>query len=331
MSIIETKELTKVFGKLVAVDHISFTVEEGEIFGFLGPNGAGKTTAINMLTTLMNPTEGTAKVVGMDIVKDANKVRSLIGLVPQDLTVDEDLTGIENMWLQARLYHVPKEVAKKRIEEVLSLVELKDAANRKVETYSGGMRKRLELAEGLIHYPKILFLDEPTLGLDVQTRAVIWDYIKMLKEEHGMTIFMTTHYMEEADALCDRIAIIDYGKIKALGKPKELKDSLGGDVIELALSNDSKDVTEAIAKIPYVIDVKKKSEIYRIKVAKGEEALPNIIESILKMNLKVSKVSLIKPTLDQVYLEYTGRSLRETEGSHEEVMRMMRNIRRVRT
>ena len=330
MDIIETKDLTKVFGKLVAVDHVSFTVEEGEIFGFLGPNGAGKTTTINMLTTLISPTEGTAKVAGMDIVKDANKVRSLIGLVPQDLTVDEDLTGMENMWLQARLYHAPKEVAKKRIEEVLSLVELKDAANRKVETYSGGMRKRLELAEGLIHYPKILFLDEPTLGLDVQTRAVIWNYIKKLKEERGMTIFMTTHYMEEADALCDKIAIIDYGKIKALGKPKELKDGLGGDVIELALSNNSKDITEAIAKIPYVIDVKRKDGIYRIKVSKGEEVLPNIIERILEMDLKVSKVSLIKPTLDQVYLDYTGRSLRETEGSREEVMRMMRNIRRIR-
>ncbi len=330
MAIIETKDLTKVFGKLIAVDHVSFAVEEGEIFGFLGPNGAGKTTTINMLTTLMNPTEGSAKVAGFDIVKDANKVRSLIGLVPQDLTVDEDLTGMENMMLQAMLYHVPKDVAKKRIEEVLRLVELEDAANRKVETYSGGMRKRLELAEGLIHYPKILFLDEPTLGLDVQTRTVIWDYIKKLKEERGMTIFMTTHYMEEADALCNRIAIIDYGKIRALGKPKELKDGIGGDVIELALFDNSKDFSEAIAKMPYVIDVKRKSETYKIKVAKGEEALPNIIEGILKMNLKVSTVSLIKPTLDQVYLEYTGRSLRENEGNREEVMRMMRNIRRAR-
>ncbi len=330
MDIIETEDLTKSFGRLVAVDHVSFAVEEGEIFGFLGPNGAGKTTTINMLTTLMSPTEGTAKVAGMDIVRDANKVRSLIGLVPQDLTVDEDLTGTENMWLQARLYHVPKEVAEKRIEEVLSLVELKDPANRKVETYSGGMRKRLELAEGLIHYPKILFLDEPTLGLDVQTRAVIWDYIKKLKEERGMTIFMTTHYMEEADALCDRIAIIDYGKIKTLGKPRELKDSLGGDVIELALSDNSKDMTEAFAKMPYATDVKREDGTYRIKVTKGEEALPNIIERILEMDLRVSKVSLIKPTLDEVYLDYTGRSLRETEGSREEVMRMMRNIRRLR-
>jgi len=331
MAIIEIKDLTKVFGKLVAVDHVSFTVEEGEIFGFLGPNGAGKTTTINMLTTLMNPTGGTAKVAGMDIVKDAKKVRSLIGLVPQDLTVDGDLTGMENMWLQARLYQVPKEVAKKRIEEVLSLIELKDVANRKVETYSGGMRKRLELAEGLIHYPKILFLDEPTLGLDVQTRAVIWDYIKKLKEERGMTIFMTTHYMEEADALCDRIAIIDYGKIRALDRPKNLKDSLGGDVIELALSNNSKDMTEAIAKMPHVIDVKRKSETYRIKVTKGEEALPDIIERILKLDSRVSKVSLIKPTLDQVYLDYTGRSLRETEGSREEDWRMRTNIRRIRS
>ncbi|MCP8304913.1 MAG: ATP-binding cassette domain-containing protein [archaeon] len=330
LAVIETKDLTKVFGKIVAVDRISFTVEEGEIFGFLGPNGAGKTTTINMLTTLMNPTEGTAKIFGMDVVKDANKVRNVIGLVPQDLTVDEDLTGMENMELQASLYHVPKDIAKKRIDEVLSLVELKEAAKRKVETYSGGMRKRLEIAQGLIHHPKLLFLDEPTLGLDVQTRTVIWDYIKKLKEEHEMTIFMTTHYMEEADALCDRIAIIDYGKIKVSGKPKELKDNLGGDIIELALPYNSRDITEAIATIPYVLDVKRKSETYRIKVAKGEEALPDIIERILKMNLKVSKVSLTKPTLDQVYLEYTGRSLRETEGSREEVWRARRNIRRLR-
>jgi len=322
--------LTKKFGRLVAVDHVSFSVKEGEIFGFLGPNGAGKTTTINMLTTLMNPTEGTATVAGFDVEKEDSKVRSVVGLVPQDLTVDEDLSGLENMLLQAKLYHVPNSTAKPRIMEVLSLLSLADAANRKVETYSGGMRKRLELAEGLIHYPKVLFLDEPTLGLDVQTRVMMWDYIRKLRDEQKITIFLTTHYMEEADALCDRIAIIDFGKIIALDTPRELKQSLGGDIVEMALDNNSLDITDALASLPSVKEVKNHNGVYRIKVVRGEEALPNIIEKILQKKIKISKVSLTEPTLDQVYLEYTGRTLRETEGSREETFRMRRYLHRVR-
>ncbi|MFQ6087257.1 MAG: ATP-binding cassette domain-containing protein, partial [Candidatus Bathyarchaeia archaeon] len=274
MEIIETHNLTKNFGKLVAVDHVSFSVQEGEIFGFLGPNGAGKTTTINMLTTLLKPTEGSATVAGYDIEKQEDKVRSVVGLVPQELTVDEDLTGMENMVLQARLYHVPMSVAKQRIKEVLSLLGLADAANRKVETYSGGMRKRLELAEGLIHYPKVLFLDEPTLGLDVQTRVMMWEYIRKLRNEQKITMFLTTHYMEEADALCDRIAIIDYGRIIALGTPQELKESLGGDIVEITLASDKDDITEALASLPNVKDVKHTSNHYRIKVERGQETLP---------------------------------------------------------
>jgi len=323
--------LTKVFNKnLVAVDHVNFTVKEGEIFGFLGPNGAGKTTAINMFTTLLKPTEGSAKVAGYDIEKQENKVRSIVGLVPQDLTADEDLTGMENMILQAKMYHVPMSVAKQRIEEVFSLLELADAANRKVETYSGGMRKRLELAEGLIHYPKVLFLDEPTLGLDVQTRLVMWNYIRKLRNEQKITIFLTTHYMEEADALCDRIAIIDHGKIIALGTPQELKESLGGDVVEITLASDQDDITEALASLPDVKDVKHVSNHYRIKVERGEEILPKIIEKILQMKKTISRVSLTEPTLDHVYLEYTGRTIRETEASREEAFKMSRYLRRVR-
>lgn len=322
--------MTKKFGKLVAVDHVSFSVKEEEIFGFLGPNGAGKTTTINMLTTLLKPTEGSATVAGFDIEKEDSKVRSVVGLVPQDLTVDEDLTGRENMLLQARLYHVPKPTAKLRIMEVLSLLALSDAANRKVETYSGGMRKRLELAEGLIHYPKVLFLDEPTLGLDVQTRVMMWDYIRKLRDEQKITIFLTTHYMEEADALCDRIAIIDFGKIIALDTPHELKQSLGGDIIEIALDNNNKDITDALASLPSVKEVKNRNGVYRIKVARGEEALPNIIEKVLQKKIKITRVSLTEPTLDQVYLEYTGRTLRETEGGREDTMRMRRYMQRVR-
>lgn len=328
--VIETSNLTKRFGTLVAVDHVSFSVEEGEIFGFLGPNGAGKTTTINMLTTLMSPTEGFAKVGGLDVEKQDSKVREIVGLVPQDITVDDDLTGMENMMLQAKLYHVPTKVAKERIREVLNLVGLTDAANRRVETYSGGMRKLLELAEGLIHYPKVLFLDEPTLGLDVQTRVVVWDYIKKLRKERGITMFLTTHYMEEADLLCDRIAIIDYGKIVALDTPQNLKDSLGGDIIELEFDQSSGDNTKTLTSLPQVKDVKKIGDMYRIKVSKGEEALPKIMEKVLKMNLQISKVSLVKPTLDQVYLEFTGRSLRETQGETAEIWRRRRTLRRIR-
>jgi len=302
MSVIEANNLTKRFGNLVAVDHVSFSVKEGEIFGFLGPNGAGKTTTINMLTTLLNPTEGSAKVGGFDVEKQDGKVRGIVGLVPQDITVDDDLTGMENMMLQAKLYHVPTEVARERIKEALSLVALTDAANRRVETYSGGMRKRLELAEGLIHYPKVLFLDEPTLGLDVQTRVVMWDYIRNLRDKHKITMFLTTHYMEEADVLCDRIAIIDHGKIVALDTPQNLKDSLGGDIIELEFNRKKDDQTETLKLLPQVKDVKKIGDTYRIKVSKGEKTLPSIMENLLKMNLRMNKVSLVKPTLDQVYM-----------------------------
>jgi len=330
MSVIEANNLTKRFGNLVAVDHVSFSVKEGEIFGFLGPNGAGKTTTINMLTTLLNPTEGSAKVGGFDVEKQDGKVRGIVGLVPQDITVDDDLTGMENMMLQAKLYHVPTEVARERIKEALSLVALTDAANRRVETYSGGMRKRLELAEGLIHYPKVLFLDEPTLGLDVQTRVVMWDYIRNLRDKHKITMFLTTHYMEEADVLCDRIAIIDHGKIVALDTPQNLKDSLGGDIIELEFNRKKDDQTETLKLLPQVKDVKKIGDTYRIKVSKGEKTLPSIMENLLKMNLRMNKVSLVKPTLDQVYLEYTGRSLRETQGETGEVWRRMITLRRIR-
>jgi len=330
VNVIEANDLTKRFGKLVAVDHVSFSIEEGEIFGFLGPNGAGKTTTINMLTTLLNPTEGSAKVGGFDVEKQDGKVRETVGLVPQDITVDDDLTGMENMMLQAKLYHVPTKVAKERIAEALALVGLTDAANRRVETYSGGMRKRLELAEGLIHHPKVLFLDEPTLGLDVQTRVVIWEYIKKLRDEQKITMFLTTHYMEEADILCDRIAIIDQGKIVALDTPQNLKDGLGGDIIELEFNRKMDDQTETLKSLPQVKDVKKIGDIYRIKVLKGEKALPKMMEDMLKMNLRIGRVSLVKPTLDQVYLEYTGRSLRETQGETEDVWRRMRTLRRVR-
>jgi len=237
--VIEVENLTKIYkGNIKAVDGISFDVDEGALFGFLGPNGAGKTTTIKLLTTLASITSGKATVLGYDVSKQPKMVRKSIGIVPQDLTIDNDLKGIENVMLAAKLYHVPNHVAKKQVEDLLELVGLTDAANRLVSTYSGGMRKRLELIVGLVHEPKVLFMDEPTLGLDVNTRKIIWDYIRKLNKEKKVTIFMTTHYLEEADALCDVAAIIDRGKIGARGSPEELKEILGGEVVTIELNKD---------------------------------------------------------------------------------------------
>lgn len=314
-AIVEVDNLVKRFnGEVLAVDDISFTVEEGEIFGFLGPNGAGKSTTINMLTTLLRPTSGRALVAGLDIVKEAQKVRHAIGLVPQDLTVDDELSGRENMYLQADLYNVPRAEAMRDIDELLAVVNLEDAADRLVKTYSGGMRKRLELAEGLIHHPRILFLDEPTLGLDIQTRAAIWDYIKDLKAKHNITVFLTTHYLEEADGLCDRIGIIDHGKIVALDTPLALKRSVGGDVLSIGVGTD-RDLAPAIRRAEGVLDVKREDGMYRVKAIKGEAAIPEVLKLIWEEGATVTSVTLSRPTLDQAFLEFTGRSMRDAEQS----------------
>lgn len=314
-AIVVVENLTKRFSEdVLAVDGISFTVNEGEIFGFLGPNGAGKSTTINMLTTLLRPTGGKALVAGLDIATEQDAVRKVIGLVPQDLTVDDELSGWENMYLQADLYNVPKEEAKRDIEELIRVVNLEDAADRRVKTYSGGMRKRLELAEGLIHHPRILFLDEPTLGLDIQTRAAIWEYIKDLKTKHNITVFLTTHYLEEADGLCDRIGIIDHGKIVALDTPATLKRSVGGDVIELKVDS-AVDLSDPIKNVEGILDVKKENDTYRIKALKGEAAIPKVLLAVTNNGGTVTNVSLHRPSLDQAFLEYTGRSLRDAESS----------------
>ena len=309
--IIIVEGLTKIFNhELKAVDHINFTVKQGEVFGFLGPNGAGKTTTINMLITILKPTEGKATILGSDIANQSNEVRSSIGLVPQEYTADDDLTGYENILLCADLYGIPRSTSRKRASELLQLVELTEFKDKKVQTYSGGMRRRLELASGLINRPKVLFLDEPTLGLDVQTRAATWNYIKMLKKEYGMTLFMTTHYLEEADSLCDRIAIIDHGKIVVVGTPTELKDSLGGDIITLSIKEDV-DISGLIKKITHVKEVKKENGSYIIKSEVGELTAPLIIEALRKEHHVVTRLSLTKPTLNEVYLQYTGKSMRD--------------------
>ena len=312
MEIVNVKNLSKVFDKeIVAVDNVSFQVKKGEIFGFLGPNGAGKTTTIKILTTLLQPTKGQVNIATFDVVKNPDEVRSSIGIVPQALTLDDDLKGMTNLLLSAKLYHVPDKIAKERANELLELVGLKDAAGRDVSTYSGGMRKRLELIIGLIHNPKVLFLDEPTLGLDIQTRSVIWDYLRKLNRENGLTIFITTHYLEEADLLCDRIAIIDQGKVLIEDTPSNLKQKLGGDIIEISVDTHVK-AKELISELDYVEKIDIVGEKLRIKAEKGNEALPLLLEIYKVNNIKVKTVSLSRPSLDEVFLEYTGKSMRDT-------------------
>jgi len=331
VNIVEVSELSKSFGKLKAVDNISFEVRTGEIFGFLGPNGAGKSTTINILTTLLKPSSGTATVCGFDVYRNANEIRRNVGVVPQEYTADEDMTGRENIILCADLYGLPRNISRPHAEELLKLVELTDAANRKVSTYSGGMRRRLELASGLINYPKLLFLDEPTLGLDVQTRTAVWDYIRTLKQDYDMTLFLTTHYLEEADALCARVAIIDHGHIVRIGTPAELKESIGGDVIVISVVEKWPDISSAIARIKMVKEVKKNDGVYRIKAEQGEEATPEIIDLIRSKGLHVTRVELTKPTLDEVYLEYTGRSMREEETNRQQMFSQRITMRRARS
>ncbi len=324
MEIVQVKNLSKVFDKeIVAVDNISFHVKEGEIFGFLGPNGAGKTTTIKVLTTLLQPTNGQVNIATFDVRKKPDSVRSSIGIVPQALTLDDDLKGMANLLLSAKLYHVPDKIAKERADELLKLVGLKDAAERDVSTYSGGMRKRLELIIGLIHNPKVLFLDEPTLGLDIQTRSVIWDYLKKLNKENGLTIFITTHYLEEADLLCDRIAIIDQGKILVEDTPSNLKQKLGGDMIEISVDDNVK-AKELISEFSSVEKIDMVGQKLRIKTKKGDEVLPSILEICKANKINVKTVALSKPSLDEVFLEYTGRSLRDTKAGFSDKAAMQR-------
>ena len=314
MFAIETKSLTKIYGSgLTAVDDISFSVDDGEIFGFLGPNGAGKSTTIMILTTLLKPSSGNAYVAGYDVVLQAKKVRESIGYVQQDITVDEYLTGRENLLLQARLNHIPKNLIENRITELLDLIELKDRQDEAVITYSGGMRKRLEIAGGLLHRPKVLFLDEPTVGLDIQTRQKIWEYIKKIHSEFKISIFLTTHYMEEADRLCDRIGIMDYGKIQAIDKPQTMKNSLGNEVIVFSIDDQSKKdiVIDTLKETVFVKEVSAKDDRITVFSSKGAEVATTLFNLSSAIGVKIKSISITQPSLDDVFLSYTGRDLRD--------------------
>lgn len=310
---VQTKSLSKHYGTVAAVDDISFSVDEGEIFGFLGPNGAGKSTTLMILTTLLKPTSGKALVSGFDVATHAKNVRQNIGYVQQETTVDEYLTGRENLLLQARLNHIPKDEIDQRIDDVLELIELSEKQHQAVVTYSGGMRKRLDIAGGLLHHPKVLFLDEPTVGLDIQTRRKIWEYIKKIHDEFNMTIFLTTHYMEEADQLCDRIGIIDGGKIQAIDTPENMKNAMGNEVISLEYENDADSFVTEIKEIDLVNKIKEDGKKLTIFAAKGTELIPKIFQIATKLNVKIDTISLTRPTLDDVFISYTGHELRDEE------------------
>jgi ABC-2 type transport system ATP-binding protein len=313
---IEVEGLTKKFGDITAVDNVSFTVTEGELFGFLGPNGAGKTTLIRMLTTLLKPTSGRAVVSGCNVSELPKSVRQKIGVVPQASTSDLDLTGYENMDIYGRFYNIPRGERKEKIKYLLDMVGLANRADDLVATYSGGMRRRLEVARVLVHKPEILFLDEPTIGLDPQSRLVVWEFLEKFRKEDTLTIFLTTHYMEEAEGLCDRVAIIDTGKIIALDSPERLKSEIpGNDIISLTLTDTSRleTVQNVITVIPFVHKVKIDGDTLRVYVDSGAQNLPSLIEKVKEAGGTVSSVGIHQQSLEDVFIHYTGRSIREEE------------------
>ncbi|MEM0311519.1 MAG: ATP-binding cassette domain-containing protein [Ignisphaera sp.] len=324
---IVVENLVKRYGPVEAVRGISFQVRRGEIFGFLGPNGAGKTTTIHILATLLKPTSGKALVAGYDVVSEPDRVRKSIGIVFQDPSLDDNLTGYENLYIHGRLYGLNGQSLRERIEEALKFVELWDFRDRLVRSYSGGMRRRLEIARAMLHTPRILFLDEPTIGLDPQTRAHIWDYIKRLNREYGTTVFLTTHYMDEAEMLCDRIAIIDHGKIIAMGTAEELKSMVGSDVVYIKLGKPDADICSKLS-IANVENCKiVEGGTVALQVRKATEAIPAILLHLDRLEVKVTEVSYRRPSLNDVFIHLTGREMRDSEGSFVEVARMMHRAR----
>lgn len=315
MEIIRAEGLVRKFGSFTAVNGVSFSVNEGEVFGFLGPNGAGKTTTINMLCTLLRPTAGGAAINGFDLHRQSSQVRQSIGLVFQDPSLDFNLTALENLQFHAFVYNVPRALREKRIQELLTMVELWDRRNDIVKYFSGGMKRRLEIARGLIHRPKVLFLDEPTLGLDPQTRNRIWEYISRVRSEDGLSIFLTTHYMDEAEN-AQRIAIIDHGKIIALDTPEKLKGQVGGDIITIRTDNDREAIAELKAR--FQIEARGDGSGIVFEVKDGGVFIPQLLGSI---QTRVKNISLRRPTLDDVFLKLTGRELRDEMIDGQETMK----------
>lgn len=306
--------ITRKFGPVIAVDHVSFEVEEGEFFGFLGPNGAGKTTLIRMLTTLLAPTAGKAFVAGFDVAKEPGEVRKSIGVVPQAMTSDLDLTGYENMDLYGRFYGIRGRDRKERIRDLLDMVGLTARAHDLVATYSGGMRRRLEIARVLVHRPKLMFLDEPTIGLDPQSRHVVWGFLRNLIEADAMTIFLTTHYMEEAEELCGRVGIIDAGKIVAMGSPRDLKESIpGNDCIALILENFTEGLGDSIRKMPFVHKAVAEGNTVKVSVDQGAKTLPLLIDGVRGAGGAILSATIHEKSLEDVFIHYTGKSIREEE------------------
>lgn len=309
MKAVSVKNLVKEFKDKTAVADVSFAIDKGEVFGLLGPNGAGKTTIISVLTTLATPTSGQARVYGYDVVKQDWHVRKSIGLVFQDTILDEDLTAYSNLDTHARLYRVPQKEAKKRIFELLDLVGLGDEAKKKVGKFSGGMKRRLEIARGLIHHPRVLFLDEPTIGLDPKTRRMIWNYILKLRERTDITILLTTHYLEEADILCDRVAIMRDAKIVVSGSPHDLKKDLGGDLIRIELDRQDSRLEQKIRTLPYVKKVRLSGNAINLTVDNGEKRAVQLIPLINSFSPTLKSMNLREPTLDDVFLYHTGERI----------------------
>jgi ABC-2 type transport system ATP-binding protein len=314
--VIEVNELTKMFGDLVAVDHISFTVKRGEIFGLLGPNGAGKSTTIKMLTTLLHPTSGSAKICGYDVVKGQDKVRSCIGIVFQDRSVDRRLTGRQNLDFHARMYSMSKDEREKKIEEVLNLLELKGKENIPLSDVPEGVRRRFEVARGFMTYPEVVFLDEPTIGFDIKARMDLWDQIKRAKEREGATVTLTTHFIDEADYLCDRVVIIDQAKIVALDTPDKLKEAVGTDLISLEIANHDNDAfIELIRKLAWVKSVEEYGNSLLLSVEGRDGRVSELIDFADQNGFQIVSIDEHKPSLEDVFLHFTGRTIREAEGS----------------
>lgn len=321
---VHTSRLNCRFGTLIAVNDLNLTIFKGEVFGLLGPNGAGKTTTLSMLATLLPPSGGTAYVAGHDVSREKDAVRRSIGLVFQDPSTDEELTAWENMDFHGRLYGVPHSERRRRIPDLLEMVDLADRGRHRVKTFSGGMKRRLEIARGFLHHPAVLFLDEPTTGLDPQTRRRIWDHIQRINVSEGLTILLTTHSMEEADALCGRIAIMDHGKLIALGSPSELKNALGGDVITIDVGSNSLSLESLFSGKEWVRAVHVRDGRLDVTVEGGEGHIPEVLHTLDRAGTQARSVTLKKPTLEDVFIHHTGRDIRDSEADDVERMRQRR-------